>query len=423
VDYRFTLVVLLLAMRPVLTTAQGALTLDATVRRALESHPTVAMAAERVRAARATRLTARSWTNPTFNYEVENEPAAGGHVPGVAMQRKVSAFAMVPLEPLYQLWPRAARAGAEVRRAEAELRDTRRRTALMAVETFHRAAFAQVAVDAGEDVRAWLDSLVRYTRTRAKEGVAAEADLIRLEVEQGRVETELALAQTGLARARAELGVLVGLDAVFPDLTDDSLPGGGAVALPPLATLLEAARRNRPDLLAAEAAVHASRAGVSVERSAIVGDISAMAGVMTMQGQRSLMAGVSLPVPLFDQNRGGIQRATAERRTSVFEKALVERQVTAEVTSTYAAVQSLSVQIGRITGSLLRRAEEGRRIAEGAYREGATPLVQVLDAARAYSEARMLYYRAAFAWRQSLVELNAAIGSDDFIGIPSGGVR
>ena len=58
------------------------------------------------------------------------------------------------------------------------------------------------------------------------------------------------------------------------------------------------------------------------------------------------------------------------------------------------------------------RAAEGRRIAEGAYREGATQLVQVLDAARAYADARMLYYRAVFAWRQSVVELNAAVGSE-----------
>lgn len=401
---------------------QETLTLERALRRAIESHPAVAQAAERVRAARGIRLTARSWTNPTFTYQIENEPRVGPAVPGTATPRKVSAFATLPLEPIYQLWPRAARAGADVRRAEADLRDTRRRTALAAAAAFQRAASSQVAVDAGEDVRAWLDSLVVYTRARVREGAAAEADLIRLEVELGRVETDLTLASAELVRARADLGTLTGLDSVVLDLGGDLSPEN-VTPPPPLAALLDVARRRRPDLLAAEASFDASKAAVSVERSAIVGDISATAGVMTMEGQRLLIGGVSLPVPLFNQNRGGVQRAAAERRMAGLEVNLVERQVKAEVTSAYTAVQSLSAQIARISGRLLPRAEEGRHIAERAYREGATPLVQVLDAARAYSDVRISYYRAVFAWRKALVELNAAIGSDDFTTLPRGGAR
>jgi len=119
-----------------------------------------------------------------------------------------------------------------------------------------------------------------------------------------------------------------------------------------------------------------------------------------------------MPFPLFDQNRGEIQRASAEQRAAVFERSLVSRQVTADVTSAYAAVREFSGVVARLGTGYVARAAQGRRIAEGAYREGATQLVQVLDAARAYADARMLYYRAVFAWRQSIVELNAAIGSE-----------
>jgi outer membrane protein TolC len=72
---------------------------------------------------------------------------------------------------------------------------------------------------------------------------------------------------------------------------------------------------------------------------------------------------------------------------------------------------------------MLQRAEESRRIAEGAYREGATSLTQVLDAARALVDARDVYYRAVFARNQSLIELNAAIGSVNLLTISSGGAR
>jgi outer membrane protein TolC len=62
---------------------------------------------------------------------------------------------------------------------------------------------------------------------------------------------------------------------------------------------------------------------------------------------------------------------------------------------------------------LLRRAEESRRVAEGAYREGATPLTQVLDAARTLSEARQLYYRIIFAREQAVIALNTSLGQFD----------
>ena len=393
-----------------------ALTLDATVRRVLESHPSIGASAEGVRAARGARLTARSWTNPTLSYLVERAPLPG-QAPSALIERETQASVMLPLEPVYQLWSRSARASAELRRAEAGLVDVRRMTVLMAAEAFYRTASSQVAVESGDEVRAWLDSLVDYSRKRVQEGAAAEVDLIRLEVEQGRVETDLAIARVELARAAADLGLLVGLESVAADVANDSLPVPRS--LPALDALLALAKRNRPDLLAAEANVDAARAGVRVERAAIVREVGVMAGVMSTQGERSLMAGVTMPFPLFDQNRGEIQRASAEGRIAALDRAFVERRVTADVTSAYVAVQSLSAQMSRITSSLLRRAEDGRRIAEGAYREGAAPLVQVLDAARALAEARTLFYRAHFAWRQSVIELNAAIGSTDLTTLPS----
>ena len=236
-------------------------------------------------------------------------------------------------------------------------------------QAFHRAAAARVAVQSGENVRAWLDSLVDYTRKRAREGAAAEVDLIRLEVEQGSVETDLALSRVELTRAETDLASMVGLDSVTAEISRDSQPS--QVDLPPLARLIALARQNRPDLRSAEASIQAANAGVSLERASIVRDVGATAGIMTMEGSRTLMAGISMPLPFLDQNRGEIQRATAERRAADFDRLLVERRVTAEVTSAYAATRSLGAQVARISADLLRRAEEGRRIAEGAYREGA----------------------------------------------------
>src|ERR1041385_5130844 len=100
----------------------------------------------------------------------------------------------------------------------------------------------------------------------------------------------------------------------------------------------------------------------------------------------SMIAGVSLPFPLFEQNRGEIQRANAERDAATFELAAQQRNAVADLRGAYAAAMILTDRAARLSRrdstGFLARAEESRRIALGAYREGAVPLFQVIDAAR-----------------------------------------
>ena len=69
--------------------------------------------------------------------------------------------------------------------------------------------------------------------------------------------------------------------------------------------------------------------------------------------------------------------------------------------------------------SYLQRADEARRITLGAYQEGAVPLLQVLDAARAWGEARLSYYRTLYAQHDSVLLVLLAKGQDLFIAIPA----
>jgi cobalt-zinc-cadmium efflux system outer membrane protein len=151
----------------------------------------------------------------------------------------------------------------------------------------------------------------------------------------------------------------------------------------------------------------------------VVRQLGAMIGTRTSPGATSLIAGVSLPLPIFDQNRGEIARASAERDAAAFELAAAERTARAEVTGAYEAAQLLTERTGVLatrgpggTPAYLARADEARRIALGAYREGAVPLLSVIDAARAWGEARLAYYRTLFAQHESVLALLAAQGAD-----------
>ncbi len=227
------------------------LTADSVIAIALSTNPRAGAAAELVRAARGTRRTAGIWTNPTLSYQFENIAFPGqGSLTG--FDREASTVAMIPLEPAYQLRSRASRASAEVRAAAAELSGVRRTLAIEAAAAFYGTALADVSVNALDDTRAWLDSLTRYTGARVREGAAAEVDLIRLEVERDRAETDLALERVDQARARANLASLIGRDDFTVDVTGVADSASLRRPIPELQSALTSALKRRPEIAAAK---------------------------------------------------------------------------------------------------------------------------------------------------------------------------
>jgi cobalt-zinc-cadmium efflux system outer membrane protein len=401
------------------------LTLLDVLSRVRDAHPLVRAAAARVDAARGTRRTAGAFTNPVLQYQVENAPIENRG--SVAMDREVMTTAMIPLEPLYQRGPRVTRADADVRATQADARAEGIRVALEAARSYYRASIAQVTVDVTRDVAGWLDSVVTYNRARAKEGIVAEADLIRVQLEEDRVAAELSMQEADLARERATLSSYVGapstgvplslsvanrpIDWHMPAVDEATIRGGV-----PSSILIE----RTPLVQAGRERVNSATAGVGVEQRMVIRDVSAMLGTKQTAGTTSLIAGMSVPLPLFTQNRGEVARATAEQRVAEFELAATERSGSAELKGSFDAATVLLKRATALSApqpggsesipAILARADESRRIALGAYREGAVPLLSVLDAARSWAEVRITFYRALFAQHESALALAAALG-------------
>ena len=195
--------------------AQQSVTLLQVLDSVAARHPSIAAADARIRAARGSRSTAGTLGNPILMYDVENAPLPGRAPP--PMDREIMVTAMLPLEPLYQRWSRVSGSSADVRATEADAQAERQRIGLDATRAFYRTARAQVALEAARDLKTWLDSVVAYNRARVKEGVAAEADLIRSELERDRADVEATMQEADFARARADLTVFLNAqpDAVF----------------------------------------------------------------------------------------------------------------------------------------------------------------------------------------------------------------
>ena len=413
------------------------LTLQDVLGSALANHPLAEATRARVRGARGARTTAGALGNPVLSYDVENARFPGG-APVRGMDRETMTTATLPLESLLQRGPRVRRADAQLRAVEADAVGTRQQLALDATRAYFGTALAQVRIDVSRDLIAWLDSVVVYNRVRVEEGVAAEADLIRAELERDRAMAQLTLHEAEHAHMRAELAAFLSdmpATAHLSVAVDDMplpLPANyaaasagaeaGHVAAPVTGP---ADLERRPDVRAARARLTAAGAAVSAERSMIVREVGAMFGAKRSAGTTSMMAGVSMPLPIFDPNRGEIARAAGERDAAAFELAAHERMARAELAGAYEAAQLLTSRAAALARpsdgrpSFLARADDARRIALGAYREGAVPLLQVIDAARAWGEVRMTFYETIYAQHASVATLLLAHGDDLFTELPA----
>lgn len=379
-----------------------------TLREVLDSiranSPLLGAAKARARAAQGGLSSARTWSNPVVSFQSEkmSEPGNGTS----ASARETMGTAMLPLEPIYQRGARIDRAKALMRASHADILAQRQRVAFGAADAFYRVGLAQVNVTATRSLAQWFDTVVAYNSVRVREGVAAEADLIRSELERDHVLNELAMGESDLARAQADLQILVGgADSLVLRVKVDSLPlpiGAGLVA-------------SRPEVEASRERLVAAEATAASERRMLLRELGAMVGTKNAAGSSSLVAGFTLPFPLFDQNRGSIAAARAERDAAQFELEQERRNANAELFGAQKAARILSQRVsafgsGRV--GYLARADEARRIALGAYREGGTSLLQVIDAARAWREARTSFFETLFAQHRAVILLLVAEGID-----------
>ena len=172
---------------------------------------------------------------------------------------------------------------------------------------------------------------------------------------------------------------------------------------------------SRPEVVAARERLVASEAAAASERRMLLRELGAMVGTKNAAGSSSLVAGFTLPFPLLDQNRGSIAAARAERDAAQFELAQEQRNANAELFGAQQAARILAQRVdafGRGRVGYLARADEARRIALGAYREGGTSLLQVIDAARAWREARTSFFETLFAQHRAVILLLVAEGID-----------
>ncbi|MCI0389596.1 MAG: TolC family protein, partial [Acidobacteria bacterium] len=297
--------------------------------------------------------------------------------------------------------------------AESRLANVMQRRLLDLRRGYYEAVLARANLEIARENRANFEELVRMNTVRLKEGDVAEVDLIRVRLEKVKFDSGVAAASLTYEQAKVRLLELLGESnyarAGTLDLRDQ-------LEFAPFsldsARLREAALANRAEVKMAEADQALAKAILGLEESRGKGEITPFAGYKRVGPDNTLLAGVTIPLPFGNRNQPGIARASAQRQVAATNLQLVRNRVLAEVEAAYLAYETARDQVRVYESGLLDQAQESATITLAAYREGVTPLINLIDAQRTRAEVRGNYLKALFDYWNSLFTLEQVTGTE-----------
>ena len=250
-------------------------------------------------------------------------------------------------------------------------------------------------------------------------GTVPDSDVVSAQSQLAADETLKPGLDQQLSVAKHALAVLTGRapgDWSPPDfdMAALTLPGELPVSLP--SELVH----QRPDILAAEAQLHAASAQIGIATAQLYPDITLSAGISasslnwaTLFSPSGLVWSVAggLVQPVFD---GGMRQAERRAALAEFKASAADYQQTVLLSFGQVAdvLQALTHDADLLAAQqrALDLASESARLQRINYSDGGVGLINLLDAQRQYQQARLGYVRAQAQRYQDTIQLLVAMG-------------
>ncbi len=385
--------------------AQVQLTLESAVQQALSTNPQLGVAQGRIEDAKGMRVQAGLGPNPRLAVQSEDARFWEGHPGSFPDYTEDYAFIGQTFEVAGKRARRVDVATAGVHRTEFEQELLRRQIRARVSGAYWTAAGAVRLRDLLQQSLRTYEDDVNYSRNRVQQGVMAETDLMRIELERDRVQMQLMTATREADQAIVELYRAIGKSDFPPTVLEDSLAKPRAVVLPELAHVLEA----RPEMEIAKEAVTEAQANIKLQHADAKPDPEGFLGYKRDVGLDTLYAAVQVDLPFRNRNQGNIAAAQGQLHIAQSNLAATEAGVKADVASAVRGYQDERKLLDTLPATQ-SRAEETDRLARAAFREGGISLLRLLDAERNRIDVEMQYSQALVNLQQSIVNLQFASG-------------
>lgn len=381
------------------STAQDGLTLEQALDLAGANAPGLGAADAGVRAAEAQRRVAGQRPNPSVNVEVENVVGTGPYS-GIRGAETTVGMSL-PLELGGKRSARIAVADTQTARARLAVVTARADLRLRVTQAYNEAVASERRLLIARDQQRIAIEGLRAANVRVRAGRASPLEEQRADVARINADTALAQAERAAALARANLARLAGREPGALDLGwFDRVDAGVGPRLP-------ASPKGTLALAAAAAEVATANAQVRLARSQRIPDLTLSAGARRLEATNDVAAvfGVSLPIPLFNNGRAGIDAARAQREQAEALRRVALFDAQQAIATAETDLANAEANARAANGPALAAAQEAARIARIGYREGKFGQLDLLEAERTLAQTRSAAIDALAAYQDAKARL------------------
>lgn len=379
------------------------LTREDVLERAIADDPNVAAADANERAADASLRQSGRWNNPTLEITRENFEGSGLYA---GSDRAETTYGL--RQPLELGGDRAARRGiAESERDLARLdAGLERLDVLEEVEhAFIDAQAAEAALAVAEERLAVAQDLAEAVNRRVQAardpfmaGSRAQARLAEAEIEaqsarRGAISARERLASywNGASDFRVELTSFERLGDAPRDVLQAPIPD----------LQLGAARQARAE------------AQLRLERARRIPDVDLQVGLREFSDtdETALVVGFAAPLQLWDRNSDNVTRARAERDRAGHQREALARAAARQRGALLNQMGTARLEVEGLDARVIPSSEEALRFARDGYVRGAFSYIDVLEAQRALTEARLRRIASLRSYHRALASLERLAGA------------
>lgn len=296
--------------------------------------------------------------------------------------------------------------------AGAEFEDAIRQLSATVKETYFRVQVIQEHLEVDRKIKNRLDNLIYETSIDPQIKIA-ERKRIRLELLAVKAEREVIKDLRDLGEASLDLRILLGLSPEIKLVLVSPLVY--TEIEPDIQTLRDGLITARPDLRAKRLLSDRKKAEFKLAKAFQYPDVSVGAGIMVQgpQGpdnQQQYNVGLSVPLPIFDRNQGGILQAETAIQVADAEYRRALNQAFNELDRSYHRFLENRRLVQVYQKGVLDRALTLLEMAQQDREKGQLGILELVDAVRAAHETKEDYLDTLFSYHRAVIRLENAAG-------------
>jgi len=387
----------------------GKITLADAIQAALANNPDIAAASHEINARESAQTQEGLLANPTFFSEFEEFGGSGEFSGDEALGTTVGVSQEIPLAGKRSKRIRIAGYETVIARLELEAQ-------ILALTSDVKKRFLKVnSIEQGLLLEKENIALLQDAHDVISRQIAL-GDISPLDEKKARV--ELALAKTALARAKRELEMSrIELASSWGsrDVHFDQIECVDLEIRPlPNETDLWQAVQGHPEIEIKRIQLERSKASLALAKADAIPDLEVEGGIKYSNeaNDHSYFVGFSMPIPVFDRNKGGILEASENIKVGKKELESSSVRMQTELAVLLEHLHIIDAELGTTKTTIIPAAQEAYEAMKKAYQEGEKDYLELLDSQRTLLEVRRRNLLLQMEHHELIADLERIAGKD-----------